>query len=130
MRDRNYFGAMMVEQGEADAFISGLTKDYPKTIIPALQVIGTKPEVNKVAGMYVISNKKRTFFFADTTVNVNPTAEDLVDIIGQTADAVRFFNVEPRIAVLSYSNFGSSKGEVPAKAATATFWQSRNFRSW
>ena len=120
MRDRNYFGAMMVERGEADAFISGLTKDYPKTIIPALQVIGTKPEVRKVAGMYAISNKKRTFFFADTTVNVNPTAEDLVDIIGQTADAVRFFNVEPRIAVLSYSNFGSSKGEVPAKAAKAT----------
>ena len=111
---------MMVQQGEADAFISGLTKDYPKTIIPALQVIGTKPEVNKVAGMYVISNKKRTFFFADTTVNVNPSAEDLVDIIGQTADAVRFFNVEPRIAVLSYSNFGSSQGEVPAKTARAT----------
>ncbi len=119
MRGRNYFGAMMVQQGEADAFISGLTKDYPKTVIPALQVIGTKPEVNKVAGMYVISNKKRTFFFADTTVNVNPSAEDLVDIIGQTADAVRFFNVEPRIAVLSYSNFGSSQGEVPSKAARA-----------
>jgi malate dehydrogenase (oxaloacetate-decarboxylating)(NADP+) len=120
MRDRNYFGAMMVEQGEADAFISGLTKDYPKTIIPALQVIGTKPEVNKVAGMYVISNKRDSYFFADTTVNVNPTAEDLVDIIGLTADAVKFFNVEPRMAVLSYSNFGSSKGAVPAKAALAT----------
>ena len=119
MRDRNYFGAMMVEQGEADAFISGLTKDYPKTIIPALQVIGTKPEVNKVAGMYVISNKKDSYFFADTTVNVSPKAEDLVDIIGLTADAVKFFNVEPRMAVLSYSNFGSSKGTVPAKAARA-----------
>lgn len=119
MRDRNYFGTMMVEQGEADAFISGLTKDYPKTIIPALQVIGTKPEIRKVAGMYVISNNKRTYFFADTTVNVNPTAEDLVDIIGLTANAVKFFNVEPRIAVLSYSNFGSSKGEVPIKTARA-----------
>jgi len=119
MRDRNYFGTMMVECGEADAFISGLTKDYPKTIVPALQVIGTKPEIRKVAGMYVISNKKRTYFFADTTVNVNPTAEDLVDIIGLTAKAVKFFNVEPRIAVLSYSNFGSSKGEVPTKTARA-----------
>ena len=119
MRDRNYFGAMMVAQGEADAFISGLTKDYPKTVIPALQVIGTKPGVQKVAGMYVISNKKHSYFFADTTVNVNPTADDLVDIIGLTAEAVRFFNVQPRMAVLSYSNFGSSKGEVPAKAAKA-----------
>jgi malate dehydrogenase (oxaloacetate-decarboxylating)(NADP+) len=120
MRERNYFGAMMVAQGEADALISGLTKDYPKTIIPALQVIGTKPGVHKVAGMYVISNKKGSYFFADTTVNVNPTADDLVDIIGLTADAVKFFNVQPRMAVLSYSNFGSSKGEVPAKAAEAT----------
>lgn len=127
MRDRNYFGAMMVAQGEADAFISGLTKDYPKTIIPALQVIGTKPEVNKVAGMYVISNKKRTYFFADTTVNVNPTAEDLVDIIGLTANAVKFFNVEPRMAVLSYSNFGSSKGEIPAKAARAAALAKKKF---
>jgi malate dehydrogenase (oxaloacetate-decarboxylating)(NADP+) len=120
MRDRNYFGAMMVEQGEADAFISGLTKDYPKTIIPALHVIGTKPEVHKVAGMYIISNKKDSYFLADTTVNVDPTAEDLVDIIGLTANAVKFFNIEPRMAVLSYSNFGSSKGKVPAKAARAT----------
>lgn len=120
MRDRNYFGTMMVEQGEADAFISGLTKDYPKTVIPALQVIGTKPEVSKVAGMYVILSKKGSYFFADTTVNVNPTAEDLVDIIALTAEAVRFFNAEPRMAVLSYSNFGSSKGAVPSKAARAT----------
>ncbi|GJM29517.1 MAG: NADP-dependent malic enzyme [Cyclobacteriaceae bacterium] len=127
MRDRNYFGAMMVEQGEADAFISGLTKDYPKTIIPALQVIGTKPEVSKVAGMYVISNKKDSYFFADTTVNVNPTAEDLVDIIGLTANAVKFFNVEPRIAILSYSNFGSSKGVVPAKAALAATLAKKKF---
>ncbi len=127
MRDRNYFGAMMVEQGEADALISGLTKDYPKTIIPALQVIGTKPEVSKVAGMYVISNKKDTFFFADTTVNVSPDAEALVDIIGLTANAVRFFNIEPRIAVLSYSNFGSSKGAVPTKAAAAAMLAKEKF---
>jgi malate dehydrogenase (oxaloacetate-decarboxylating)(NADP+) len=127
MRDRNYFGAMMVEQGEADAFISGLTKDYPKAIIPALQVIGTKPEVSKVAGMYIISNKKHSYFFADTTVNVNPTAEDLVDIIGLTAAAVKFFNVDPRMAVLSYSNFGSSKGAVPTKAALATLLAKEKF---
>lgn len=120
MRDRNYFGTMMVEVGEADAFISGLTKDYPSTIVPALRVIGVEENIKRVAGMYIIINKKGTFFFADTTVNVNPNAEELVDIIGLTARGVRFFDIEPRIAVLSYSNFGSAKGEVPEKTRLAT----------
>ncbi|MGB5929411.1 MAG: phosphate acyltransferase, partial [Cyclobacteriaceae bacterium] len=119
MRDRNYFGAMLVELGEADALISGLTKDYPKTITPALQVIGINPDIGRVAGMYILSNNKGTWFFSDTTLNVNPTADQLVDIIGNTAEGVRFFGLEPRIAVLSYSNFGSSKGDVPVKTAEA-----------
>jgi malate dehydrogenase (oxaloacetate-decarboxylating)(NADP+) len=119
MRDRNYFGAMMVETGEADALVSGLTKDYPKTILPSLQIIGMAEGVQRVAGMYIILNKKGTFFFADTTVNVNPNAEELVDIITLTARGVHFFDMEPRIAVLSYSNFGSSKGEVPDKTREA-----------
>ncbi len=119
MRDRNAFGAMMVEFGEADALISGLTKDYPKTILPSLQVIGMAEGVNRVAGMYIIMNKKGVFFFADCTVNVNPSAEELVEIIGLTARGVKFFDVEPRVAVLSYSNFGSSKGEVPQKTREA-----------
>ncbi|MFA0962391.1 NADP-dependent malic enzyme [Roseivirga sp. BDSF3-8] len=119
MRDRNYFGAMMVEMGEADALISGLTKDYPKTITPALQVIGVRPGADRVAGMYILSNNRGTWFFSDTTLNVTPTADQLVDIIGSTAEGVRFFGLEPRVAVLSYSNFGSSKGEVPAKTAEA-----------
>lgn len=118
-RSRNYFGTMMVERGEADAFISGLSNDYPKTILPALQIIGVEPGVNRVGGMYIISNTKGNFFFADTTVNLNPNAEELVDIIGLTARVVRFFDTEPRIAVLSYSNFGSARGEVPEKAAKA-----------
>jgi malate dehydrogenase (oxaloacetate-decarboxylating)(NADP+) len=120
MLDRNYFGAMMLENGEADAFISGLTKDYPKTIAPALQIVGVEKGVKRVAGMYIISNKKGTYFFADTTVNLNPSAEELVDIIGLTARGVEFFDFSPRVAVLSYSNFGSSKGEVPQKASLAT----------
>lgn len=120
MQDRNYFGAMMVELGEADALISGLTKDYAKTIKPALQVIGVDKNVNRVAGMYVITNKRQSYFFADTTVNTDPTAEELVDIIGLTASKVRFFDVEPRIAVLSYSNFGSNKGTLPEKTIRAT----------
>lgn len=119
MRERNYFGSMMVETGDADALVSGLTKDYPKTILPALQVIGIDQDVNRVAGMYIILNKKRTFFFADTTVNVNPTAEELAEIIDLTARGVKFFDIEPRIAVLSYSNFGSSKGEIPEKTREA-----------
>lgn len=119
MRERNMFGSMMVQHGEADGLISGLTKDYPKTILPALQVIGMEDDVNRVAGMYIMFTKKGTLFFADTTVNVNPTPEELVDIIGMTARGVKFFDVEPRIAVLSYSNFGSSKGAVPEKTREA-----------
>jgi malate dehydrogenase (oxaloacetate-decarboxylating)(NADP+) len=119
LRDRNYYGAMMVETGEADALVSGLTKDYPKTIVPALQIIGIAEGVNRVAGMYIILNKKGTFFFADATVNLDPNAAELVDIIGLTARGVKFFDMEPRVAVLSYSNFGSSKGEVPEKTREA-----------
>lgn len=119
MRERNYFGSMMVELGDADALVSGLTKDYPKTISPALQVIGVAKGVNRVAGMYIILNKRGTFFFADTTVNVDPTAEELAQIIDLTAQGVKFFDIEPRIAVLSYSNFGSSKGEIPDKTRHA-----------
>ncbi len=119
MYDRNYFGAMMVETGAADALISGLTSDYPKTILPALQILGVEPGINRVAGMYIISNSKGTYFFADTTVNLNPTAEELVEIIGLTARTVRYFDYEPKVAVLSYSNFGSSAGPIPEKTRKA-----------
>lgn len=127
MRDRNYFGAMMVELAEADALISGLTKDYPKTILPALHVIGVRPGVNRVAGMYIMNTSKGPFFFSDTTVNVNPSAEELVEIVGLTADGVRFFNIEPKVAMLSYSNFGSAKGEVASKTAKATALAKQRF---
>jgi malate dehydrogenase (oxaloacetate-decarboxylating)(NADP+) len=119
MRDRNAFGAMMVEFGEADALVSGLTKDYPKTILPSLQIIGMAEGVNRVAGMYIIMNKKGTFFFADCTVNQDPTTEELVEIIGLAGRGVKFFDIEPRVAVLSYSNFGSSKGDIPTKTRDA-----------
>ncbi|MBI0398936.1 NADP-dependent malic enzyme [Cyclobacterium marinum] len=120
MKERNYFGAMMVEVGEGDALISGLTKDYPRTILPSLQVIGVKNGVDKVAGMYIMNSDKGPLFFADTTVNENPTADELVEIISLTANGVRFFDIEPTIAILSYSNFGSAKGKVPIKTALAT----------
>ena len=108
MNERNYYGAMMVETGEADAMISGLTRKYSDTIRPALQIIGTQDDVKKVAGMYIMITKKGPVFFADTTINVDPTAEDLVEITVLTAWAVQQFNVKPRIALLSYSNFGAS----------------------
>ncbi|MDB5014429.1 MAG: malic enzyme, partial [Daejeonella sp.] len=115
MLDRNYYGASMVEFGEADALISGLTKDYATTIRPALQVIGTLPGVNRVAGMYMMLTKQGPVFFGDTTVNVDPTAEELVDITVLLEKSVRKFNIQPRIAILSYSNFGSNDGIVPEK---------------
>ena len=120
MRDRNYFGAMMVETGEADALISGLTNEYPKTIRPALEIIGTEPEVKKVAGMYIMLDKKEPYFLADTSVSRNPNPEQLVDIVGLTAKKVEYFNVKPRIAMVSYSNFGSSNGDTPTKMKMAT----------
>lgn len=108
MRDRNYYGCMMVECGDADAMISGLTKNYPDTIRPALQTIGTEEGVKKIAGMYLMLTKKGPLFLADTTVNFNPTAEELAEITLLVAKEVRNFNIIPRIAMLSYSNFGSS----------------------
>ena len=126
MRERNYFGSMMVETGEADAFISGLTRNYPDTIRPCLEVIGKADKVQKVAGMYVILSKKGPLFFADTTVNINPTAEDLVTITLQTSEKIKQFNMEPKIAMLSYSNFGSSKGSQPNEIQKAVTYLHEN----
>ena len=120
MRSRNYFGSAMVETGEADALISGLTRNYRDTIRPALQVIGTDDDVDKIAGMYILFTKKGPFFFADTTVNENPTAEDIVAITALTAKIIERFKITPRIALLSYSNFGSSEGADPIKMREAT----------
>ena len=119
MRDRNYFGCMMVETGDADAMISGLTKNYPDTIRPAMQIIGTEEGVKKIAGMYLLLTKKGPLFLADTTVNFNPTAEELADITLLVAKEVRHFNLIPRIAMLSYSNFGSSNSPEARLVAEA-----------
>ncbi|OLY93252.1 allosteric NADP-dependent malic enzyme [Cnuella takakiae] len=109
MRDRNYFGSMMVEMGDADAMISGLTKNYADTIRPAIEVIGTEEGVKKIAGMYLMLSKRGPLFLADTTINFNPTAEEIAEITMLAAREVRAFNIQPRVALLSYSNFGSSK---------------------
>lgn len=115
MKERNHFGAMMVETGAADAMISGLTRKYADPIRPALQIIGVQEGASRVAGMYIVNTKQGPFFFADTTMNVNPTVQELVDITVLTANSVKQFNITPRIALLSYSNFGSSEGELPNK---------------
>jgi len=119
IRKRNYFGSMLVESGEADALVSGLTRNYPNVIRPALQVIGKAEGVNKVAGMYIMQTKQGPMFFADTTVTVNPTVDEIVDITILMAEAVRRLRLVPRIALLSYSNFGSSKGEDAEKMSKA-----------
>ena len=108
MRERTYFGSMMVHTGEADAMISGLTRKYTDTIRPALEIIGMAEGTKRVAGMYIMLTKKGPLFFADTTLNINPTEDELVDITLLTADVITRFNIKPRIAMLSYSNFGSS----------------------
>lgn len=119
MRDRNYFGAMMVEQGLADAMISGLTRRYGAPIKPALEIIGVQEGVSRVAGLYIMVTKRGPYFFADTTMNADPTAQELADIAVLTANTIKQFNIVPRIALLSYSNFGSAEGEVPKKMREA-----------
>lgn len=119
MRERNYFGAMMVHIGDADAMVSGVTRNYRDVLRPALQVIGTQKEVNRVAGMYILVTKKGPIFLADTTVNFDPTAEEIADMTHHVAKTIRKFKVSPRIALLSYSNFGSSPGKDADKMAKA-----------
>lgn len=119
LRDRNYFGAMLVETGEADALISGLTRNYRRVIRPALQIIGMEEGVRRVAGMYVVQSASGPMFFADTTVNVDPGPEDLVDITLLVSEAVRRMRITPRVAMLSYSNFGSATGRDADKMRKA-----------
>jgi malate dehydrogenase (oxaloacetate-decarboxylating)(NADP+) len=121
MRNPTRFAAMMVHAGDADALIAGLTQHYADTIRPALEVIPKKEGIQKVAGMYMmITARGQLYFIADTTVNIEPAAEDLAEIAIMSADTVRSFDVEPRIAMLSFSTFGSSRHPLAAKVAQAT----------
>lgn len=119
MQNRQYFGAMMVEFGMADAMIAGITRSYASPIRSSLQIIGMEDGARITAGMYIITTAKGTFFFADTTVNVNPSTQDLVDIALLSAKAIKRFGIVPRIAMLSYSNFGSSTDSEPTKVRDA-----------
>jgi malate dehydrogenase (oxaloacetate-decarboxylating)(NADP+) len=99
--------------------ISGLTTHYPDTVRPALEIIGKDPKYNKVSGLYIVSTKKNTYFLSDTTINLEPDAETLADIALQAADFVTNFDLEPQVAMLSYSNFGSAEGKSPEKIRKA-----------
>ncbi|WP_345269782.1 NADP-dependent malic enzyme [Nibrella viscosa] len=119
MLHRNYYGAAMVEAGEADVLISGLTRNYPQTLRPAIQVVGRQEGIQKIVGMYILMSRFGPIFLADTTVNFSPTAEELVEIAEITAGEVKRLGVEPRIAFLSYSNFGSAAGDDALKMQKA-----------
>lgn len=120
MYNYDYFGCVMVETGEADAFISGFSRKYADTIRPALHVIGTKEDFNHIAGMYILLTQKGPLFLADTTVNSDPDSQVIADTTVLVANEVKRFKIEPRIAVLSYSNFGAFKGKgSPVRAKEA-----------
>jgi len=118
--NRNYFGAMMVHMGDADALLSGVDHHYPETIRPALEVIGKQDGLSKVHGAYMMVSKKHVSFFADTTVTIEPTAEELAETAILTAEVARGFDIEPRVAMLSFSNFGSSTHPLVSKVQKAT----------
>jgi len=120
MLNPNYFGAMMLHLGDADGFVAGVSQHYPETLRPALQIIKTRDPIHRVCGVYVIITKKEVYFFADTTVNIEPTAEELADIAGLAAGVAREFDIEPRVAMLSFSNFGSTQHPLTEKMRKAT----------
>ena len=115
----NHFGAMMIKKGLADVMLSGLTSNYSSTIRPALEIVGTQNKYDKVSGIYLAIVNNEVYFLTDTTVTVNPTANDISDIALQAADFVNHFDIEPRVALLSYSNFGSAPGQSPSKMKQA-----------
>ncbi|ALC16828.1 allosteric NADP-dependent malic enzyme [Desulfuromonas soudanensis] len=119
-KNRNYYGAMMLEKGDADALLSGIEHHYPDTIRPALEIIGKQEGLSKVHGMYMLVFKKDVVFCADTTVTIEPTAEELAETAILTAQKVRHFEVEPRVAMLSFSNFGSAEHPLTLKVKRAT----------
>ncbi|RLB69653.1 MAG: NADP-dependent malic enzyme, partial [Deltaproteobacteria bacterium] len=118
--NNNYFGAMMVQQGDADTMLSGINHHYPETIQPALEIIGKQGNLSKVHGMYMMVFKKKVVFFADTTVTIDPTAEELAETAILAAEEVRQFDIEPKVAMLSFSNFGSTTHPLTAKVKKAT----------
>ena len=119
MTNPNYFGLMMVQNGEAESLLTGLASNYAECLVPTFEVIGLESHVRTAAALYIMNTKRGTLFFADCTINKNPSAEELADIAALTARAVKFFNAQPRVAMLSYSNFGSARDEQGRKMSKA-----------
>ena len=119
MINPNYYGAMMVHMDDAEGFLAGVAQHYPETLRPALQIIRMRENVRRVSGVYVIVTRQQVYFFSDTTVNIEPTAEDLAEIALLAAEVARDFNFEPRVAMLSFSNFGSTRHPLAEKMRRA-----------
>lgn len=131
MHSRSYYGAMMVEMGDADAMIGGLTKKYPYTVRPALQIIGAREGVRKVASMHIVMTKQGPLFLADTTINHHLTPEDIADITELVHEEVEALNIPPRIALVTYSNFGSvARGESAMLMQAATAILHKRHPNW
>ena len=126
MRERNYFGTMLVETGQADAMITGYSHAYPKAIRPVLEIIKKEEGVRRVAAASIMFGKQGPLFLSDATININPTAEELANIALLTARAVKFFGLEPSVAMLSYSNFGSAVSESSLKVREAVAYLHKN----
>jgi len=118
MKNENYFGSMMVQKEAVDGLLSGVTQSYPDTIRPFLEIVGARKNM-RIAGVYMMLFKDKIFFFADTTVNIEPSASDLADIAICAAEEARFFDVEPKVAMLSFSNFGSNNHPLSVKVREA-----------
>jgi len=129
MRERNHYGAMMVELGDADAMISGSTRNYRDVVKPAIQTIGLQKDVKTIGGMYILVTKRGPIFLADTTINMDPSAEQIAELTNTVAKMVRKFKVTPRIALLSYSNFGSAPGKDSEKMSKAVEILHRDYPS-
>ena len=126
MRERNYFGTMLVETGQADAMITGYSHAYPKAIRPVLEIIKKEEGVRRIAAASIMLSKQGPIFLSDATININPTAEELANIALLTARAVKFFGLEPSVAMLSYSSFGSAVSESSLKVREAVAYLHKN----
>ena len=126
MRELNYFGTMLVETGQADAMITGYSHAYPKAIRPVLEIIKKEEGVRRIAAASIMFSKQGPIFLSDATININPTAEELANIALLTARAVKFFGLEPSVAMLSYSNFGSAVSESSLKVREAVAYLHKN----
>ena len=126
MRERNYFAAMMVNEGDADAIISGYSQNYPSVVKPMIELIGKSEGVTRIAATNLMITQRGPMFLSDTSINIDPNAEDLAKIANMTANAVRMFGLEPIVAMVSYANFGSSKHPHSSKVREAVSYLHKN----